>query len=291
MSGSVYLWWQILRATTNEIARQEPSCIRDRQIPMKKLLPFVVLLIISACAEPGPGASLFAPIEARYDQTIDVASSARLEPGVSVGVWRAERTGATVRLWRAMSIGDEAAVELDLVLDFSNDSITLIDAYRQTLETGASAEKELIGVSSVSLNHAEEYGIISGRLALGDGSDLDFWVDTDPESLIVPEVDQPFEMRPGSVIDGTSFAVQYLGIVGDSRCPADVTCIWAGEVSVAFEFVDESGRTTVTTTGLATPDGPIYGTSPEIDLKDSRYLAVLDIADESVLIAIRSVET
>lgn len=269
---------------------QEPSGTRDRQIPMKKLLPFVVLLIISACAEPGPEASLFVPIQARYDQSLEVGSGARLEPGPSVGVWRAERTGATTRLWRTMSIGDTAAVELDLVLDFRKDQITLIDAYRQTLKAGVPTERELLNVSGLSLNHSDEYEIISGRLALGDGSHLDFWVDIDPESLVVPEVDRPFEMRPGSVIDGSSFAMEYLGIVDDSRCPSDVTCIWAGEVSVAFAYVDEGGRTTVTATGLATPDGPIYGTSPTIELKDSRYLEVLDVTDESVLLAIRTIE-
>ncbi|MBK5267181.1 MAG: hypothetical protein JJE47_07075 [Acidimicrobiia bacterium] len=257
---------------------------------MKKLLPFVVLLIISACAEPGPGASLFVPIQARYDQTLDVDSGARLEPGLSVGVWRAERTEAATRLWRTVSIGDEAAAELGVVLDFSNDSVTLTDAYRLTPDRGTSPEKERLDVSGLSLNHADEYGVISGRLALGDGSDVDFWVDTDPESIIEPEIDRPFEMRPGSVIDGSSFAMEYLGIVDDSRCPADVTCIWAGEVSVAFAYVDEVGRTTVTATGLATPDGPIYGTSPTIDLKDSRYLEVLDVTDESVRLAVRSIE-
>ena len=195
-----------------------------------------------------------------------------------------------MRLWRTMSIGDTAAVELDMVLDFGNDSITLIDAYRQILEAGVSTERELLTVSSLSLNNSDEYEIISGRLVLGDGSHVDFWVDVDPGSLIVPEVDQPFAMRPGSVIDGSSVAMEYLGIVDDSRCPADVTCIWAGEVSVAFAYVDEGGRTTVTATGLATPDGPIYGTSPTIELNDSRYLEVLDVTDESVQLAVRTVE-
>ncbi|MDO9445893.1 MAG: hypothetical protein Q7K37_11305, partial [Dehalococcoidia bacterium] len=36
---------------------------------------------------------------------------------------------------------------------------------------------------------------------------------------------------------GERLEVLFVGVTADSRCPVDVTCIWAGEARVAFDFV------------------------------------------------------
>lgn len=37
--------------------------------------------------------------------------------------------------------------------------------------------------------------------------------------------------------DGERLEVLFVGVTADSRCPVDVTCIWAGEARVALDFV------------------------------------------------------
>jgi hypothetical protein len=61
------------------------------------------------------------------------------------------------------------------------------------------------------------------------------------ESLTGPTVglNQEFELPPGSssLISGTSFAVRFDGVSGDSRCPADAVCIQGGDAIVGITVV------------------------------------------------------
>jgi len=41
-------------------------------------------------------------------------------------------------------------------------------------------------------------------------------------------------------IRDTSTSVRFVGVIEDSRCPRDTTCIWAGEVKVEIEFLERS---------------------------------------------------
>jgi hypothetical protein len=38
----------------------------------------------------------------------------------------------------------------------------------------------------------------------------------------------------------TGMSVRFVAVVEDSRCPSDVTCVWAGEVRVMFELRERS---------------------------------------------------
>jgi hypothetical protein len=62
------------------------------------------------------------------------------------------------------------------------------------------------------------------------------------ESLTGPTVglNEEFELQPGSssVISGTSIAVRFDGVSGDSRCPADVFCIQGGDAIVGVTAID-----------------------------------------------------
>ncbi len=46
-----------------------------------------------------------------------------------------------------------------------------------------------------------------------------------------------FTLRPGEsvTIQSTDLRVSFQGVVEDSRCPADATCVWAGDAVVALE--------------------------------------------------------
>ncbi len=61
--------------------------------------------------------------------------------------------------------------------------------------------------------------------------------------LLAPDVDlivqagQPFLLAVGqdARLTGQNMVVQFVGVVGDSRCPSDVLCIMAGWVEVKLE--------------------------------------------------------
>jgi hypothetical protein len=54
-----------------------------------------------------------------------------------------------------------------------------------------------------------------------------------PTGPTVP-INQQFTLAPGeaAVIEGTGLRVQFMRVLGDSRCPADALCIWIGDATV-----------------------------------------------------------
>jgi len=44
-------------------------------------------------------------------------------------------------------------------------------------------------------------------------------------------------------VAAASWSVVFLGIVADSRCPIDATCIWAGDAVIAVEVTAADGVT------------------------------------------------
>lgn len=47
----------------------------------------------------------------------------------------------------------------------------------------------------------------------------------------------------GVVVPGSIFEVRFQAVLGDSRCPSDVVCIWAGEVKVELGLTLGDGPT------------------------------------------------
>ena len=47
-------------------------------------------------------------------------------------------------------------------------------------------------------------------------------------------INQQFTLAPGeaAAIDRTGLRVQFIRVIGDSRCPADALCIWVGDATV-----------------------------------------------------------
>ena len=48
---------------------------------------------------------------------------------------------------------------------------------------------------------------------------------------------QEFTLRVGqqAAVEGQGFTVKFASVVNDSRCPTDVTCVWAGNAEVLIE--------------------------------------------------------
>ena len=77
--------------------------------------------------------------------------------------------------------------------------------------------------------------ILTGALSGCDG-------DTPEEVRAAPG--QQFTLSPGqrALLEGEELEIEFLEVSGDSRCPANVECIWAGEVSCLVE-ITYSGST------------------------------------------------
>lgn len=60
-----------------------------------------------------------------------------------------------------------------------------------------------------------------------------------PTAPSVP-LNERFTLAPGETvqIDGASFRLEFRGVTGDSRCPADAICIWGGDAIVHVRAVD-----------------------------------------------------
>lgn len=46
------------------------------------------------------------------------------------------------------------------------------------------------------------------------------------------KLDTPFELKPKESVKLDKLAVGLVGVAADSRCPVDVTCVWAGDAAV-----------------------------------------------------------
>lgn len=117
------------------------------------------------------------------------------------------------------------------------------------------------------------------------------------------DFDQDFRLVMGekamvTAADGTSMEIRFVRVVGDSRCPRGVECIWEGEAEVELEIhrEDRGGADTTVTVHTASsrnrnfepiPGGwvELMSLSPYpadgIDLDPSEYVATLRVtADE-----------
>ena len=51
-----------------------------------------------------------------------------------------------------------------------------------------------------------------------------------------------FEMTPGQRLPvGDAGILRYVAVTNDSRCPPNVQCVWAGDATVAFEWLPATG--------------------------------------------------
>lgn len=130
---------------------------------------------------------------------------------------------------------------------------TPTDAARALAETtatpvkGDSAESEAqpAPADEPIVTTAEPESVKPGDGAVGDGaSDLDS-VAVTPVADMAVQVGDVFTLKPSetALVDDHGVYVSFIGVSDDSRCPEDVTCVWAGMATVQLELTNANGVT------------------------------------------------
>lgn len=78
----------------------------------------------------------------------------------------------------------------------------------------------------------------------------------------VARLGRPFELRVGQqlTLKGQRLRIKFVAVVEDSRCPSDVTCIWAGNAAVRLDVSinpRDSKRLTLNTGGTSSLPGEV----------------------------------
>jgi hypothetical protein len=95
--------------------------------------------------------------------------------------------------------------------------------------------------------------IIATSLLTACSSNATEPLSSDPSGAVVSsQRGDTFELRPGQTarIGGNSLLIGFRGVTADSRCPSDVTCVWAGDGEV--EVLATVGRMAWTSFALHT---------------------------------------
>ena len=95
-----------------------------------------------------------------------------------------------------------------------------------------------------------------------------------PESPRAPSPAPSADAAPGTVVlgfgDEATVAprtqLRFVRVVNDSRCPKEVQCVWAGEVTIEFELKSPSGKNRFELASSRSP-GTAVGTM-QFELKD-----------------------
>ena len=82
-------------------------------------------------------------------------------------------------------------------------------------------------------------------------SDKDLITNGDNKSTTSADLGKQFYIRVGQTesVEPGNIQVKLIKVTDDSRCPSDVTCIWAGEVKVVLNITidgEDSGETILT---------------------------------------------
>ena len=83
----------------------------------------------------------------------------------------------------------------------------------------------------------------------------------------VPGKPLEFELAVGErvTLDDQSAAIEFVRVTDESRCPSDVTCVWAGDARVALRVTGSPG----------TVDTALHTTSPDRTLTHGAYILEL----------------
>jgi hypothetical protein len=67
-------------------------------------------------------------------------------------------------------------------------------------------------------------------------------------------------LAPGETVsvNATEMKVRFVAVIEDSRCPRDVTCVWAGEVKVRLEISSPQGTSQVEVLEAGTTVAGVY---------------------------------
>ena len=84
-----------------------------------------------------------------------------------------------------------------------------------------------------------------------------------PAAAQTARVGREFKVRAGQVVtlDGGRLRVRFVRVTEDSRCPADVDCVWAGNAEIMVEVGGKGwrGKRSLTLNTNASPERPGEG--------------------------------
>ena len=83
-------------------------------------------------------------------------------------------------------------------------------------------------------------------------------------------VGSEFQLRAGQVVtlEGGRLSVRFVRVASDSRCPVDVSCVWAGNAEVLLEVGgSRRGKRTLSLNTNASPERPGEGRYGRYTLK------------------------
>jgi hypothetical protein len=82
-----------------------------------------------------------------------------------------------------------------------------------------------------------------------------------PPKAVEPGAPVELTLSPGTSASASGLTVTFLAVTGDSRCPVDVTCAWAGTASIALRLAASGGTPASITLDLNDPERrkQIYG--------------------------------
>ncbi len=88
---------------------------------------------------------------------------------------------------------------------------------------------------------------IAGSLLLACFGVLDAKTHADGALQLV-RLGREFKLRVGQrvALKGTRLQIKFAAVENDSRCPSDVTCVWAGNAAVRFQLSAGRGNKTIT---------------------------------------------
>ncbi len=95
------------------------------------------------------------------------------------------------------------------------------------------------------------------------------------------------DVRLGKEVSGLDVRITPLEVVADSRCPVDVTCIWAGTVKVRARLMSglgeampefELGKPITTEAEIVTLTEVLPPPKAGVKIKDSEYVFMFEVA-------------
>lgn len=109
-----------------------------------------------------------------------------------------------------------------------------------------------VGIVYFSISYVVLFASVGAAAAYLDSNNA-------PDSV---RLGREFKLKAGRqvTVKGTKLRIRFVAVENDSRCPSDVTCVWAGNAAVQFQLGTGRGSKTVT---LNTSKSPSFAGETE----------------------------
>lgn len=212
----------------------------------------VIVLVACGDADSGSGTP-DPPVDVAMVGPVDAGATVSdwLVPGFQPGFWTASTEDDVTVLRMSRGIGDEDGESWVLRFRDNDDGLPeLLDGtHRWTSWDGeTSVFEEYFVAGRVTIQSWDPDGVLAGLIEWDAPPayrrpqrefTFPFWV----EPGLATTQGRPGDLvsvEAGSAVEIGVPLVQFVGVVEDSRCPADVTCVWEGRVVTRWQVVGET---------------------------------------------------